>query len=84
MRKLRTDRRNNPTETDNSEPKAAIEPRCLTRDQAATYCAITPGGFSAWVRQDIVPGPIPGTKRWDRRAIDAALDKACGLRDAEA
>ena len=60
------------------------ERRCLTREQAAEYCGLTPEGFSAWQRQGIVPGPIPGTKRWDRKALDAALDRASGLRHAEA
>jgi hypothetical protein len=27
----------------------------------------------------IVLGPIPGTRRWDRKAIDAALDKRSNL-----
>lgn len=62
----------------------AIEPRCLTKDEAAAYCGLTASGFAAWCRQGIVPGPIPGTKRWDRKALDAALDKASGLRHAEA
>ncbi|MFG1381255.1 hypothetical protein [Xanthobacter versatilis] len=61
-----------------------IEPRCLTQQQAAAYCGLTASGFAAWCRQGIVPGPIPGTKRWDRHALDAALDKASGLRHAEA
>lgn len=58
--------------------------RCLTREQAADYCGLTPTGFYAWQRQGIIPGPIPGTKRWDRHALDAALDKASGLRHPEA
>ncbi|MEP9355030.1 hypothetical protein ABLE93_15690 [Xanthobacter sp. KR7-65] len=62
----------------------AIEPRCLTLQQAADYCALTRSGFSAWQRQGLVPGPIPGTNRWDRKALDAALDKASGLREAGA
>ncbi|GLI24561.1 hypothetical protein GGQ86_004258 [Xanthobacter flavus] len=64
------------------KPSPVIEPRCLTLQQAANYCALTRSGFSAWQRQGIVPGPIPGTKRWDRKALDAALDKASGLREA--
>ena len=58
------------------------ERRCFTREQAADYCGLSPEGFAAWQRQGIVPGPIPGTKRWDRKALDAALDKASGLREA--
>jgi hypothetical protein len=27
----------------------------------------------------VVPGPITGTRRWDRKAIDAALDKRSDL-----
>lgn len=60
------------------------ERRCLTREQAAEYCGVSPSGFSAWQRQGLVPGPIPGTNRWDRKALDAALDKASGLREAGA
>lgn len=55
-------------------------PRGLTREQAAEYvgCEST-GAFDAWVRKGIVPGPIPGTHRWDRKAIDRALDRRSGL-----
>lgn len=53
--------------------------RCLTRKQAADLLGLTPSGFSDWVRRRIVPGPIPGTHRWDRKAIDAALDKLGGF-----
>jgi hypothetical protein len=62
------------------EPKnAVILPRGMTREQAATYCGCeSMAAFSNWVRRGIVPGP-PGTHRWDRRAIDAALDRASGL-----
>lgn len=67
---------------DKDIPAPAIEPRRLTLRQAADYCALMPSGFAAWQRQGIVPGPIPGTKRWDRKALDAALDKASGLREA--
>lgn len=66
------------------KPTLAIEPRCLTPRQTAGYCALTRSGFSAWQRQGLVPGPIPGTNRWDRKALDAALDKASGLREAQA
>ena len=56
-----------------------IQPRGLTRDDAAAYCGLTPEGFDGWVKRGIVPGPIPGTQRWDRKAIDVALDRASGL-----
>jgi hypothetical protein len=31
------------------------------------------------VRRGLVPGPLPGTQRWDRKAIDMALDRASGI-----
>jgi hypothetical protein len=56
-----------------------MTPRCFTREQAAEYLGITTSAFADWVRRGIIPGPIPNTHRWDRRAIDAALDKQSGL-----
>jgi predicted DNA-binding transcriptional regulator AlpA len=51
-----------------------ISPRLLTREQAAAYCGVSLTTFAAWVRRGIVPGPVHTTHRWDRKAIDAALD----------
>ncbi|QFR34722.1 hypothetical protein GBB76_17325 [Ancylobacter sp. TS-1] len=51
----------------------------MAKAQAAAYCGLTPSGFSAWVKAGIVPGPIPGTQRYDRKAIDAALDRHSGI-----
>ena len=56
-----------------------IAPRLLTREQAAAYCGLSVHGFSEWVRTGRLPGPIRGTIRWDRKAIDAALDLASGI-----
>src|ERR1700730_2665117 len=56
-----------------------IMPRVLSRDQAAAYCGISARAFSEWVRLGRLPQPIPGTCRWDLRAIDAALDLASGI-----
>ncbi len=54
-------------------------PRGLTRDQAAAYCGCeTTDAFDGWVRRGIVPGPMAGTRRWDRKAIDRALDRLSG------
>lgn len=52
------------------------EPRLLTKAQAAHYCALSCRGFTAWVKLGRLPCPIAGTTRWDRRAIDVALDEA--------
>jgi len=51
-----------------------IAPRLLTREQAAAYCGVGLTTFTAWIRRGIVPGPVHRTHRWDRKAIDAALD----------
>jgi hypothetical protein len=51
-----------------------IAPRLLTREQAAAYCGVGLTTFTAWVRRGIIPGPLPATHRWDKKAIDAALD----------
>ena len=56
-----------------------IAPRLLTREQAAAYCGLSVHGFSQWVKTGRLPGPIRGTTRWDRKAIDAALDQASGI-----
>lgn len=61
-----------------------IEPRCLSREDAAAYAGCDSlSAFSDWIRRGILPGPIPGTHRWDRKAIDASLDRLSGFTDAK-
>jgi hypothetical protein len=56
------------------------EKRSLTKQEAAEYCGCNSlAAFDQWRAKGIVPGPIPGTSRWDRKALDAALDRASGL-----
>lgn len=56
--------------------KSAGQPRGLSGASAAAYAGCkTLAAFRAWVRRGIMPGPIPGTRRYDRRAIDLALDR---------
>jgi predicted DNA-binding transcriptional regulator AlpA len=55
------------------------EPRLLSGADAAAYCGITPATFSKWVSDGTIPKPLPGTRRWDRKAIDLALDKLSGI-----
>jgi len=59
-----------------------IEPRLLNRDDAAAYCGLSTDGFDDWRRRGLLPGPIEGTRRWDRKALDLALDKASGIETA--
>jgi hypothetical protein len=59
---------------------SAVQPRGMTKTDAAAYCGCgSLAAFDDWVRRGIVPGPIPGTHRWDRKAIDMKLDLASGL-----
>lgn len=52
------------------------EPLTLTRQQAAELCGLSPSGFDLWVRRGIVPGPIAGTRRWSRVAIQRSISGA--------
>jgi hypothetical protein len=58
--------------------------RLLTREEAARMCSLSPSGFSRWVAIGKLPGPIPGTRRWDERALNRALDMLSGLSGADA
>ncbi len=58
-------------------------PRLIGRKEAAAYCGISPTCFSMWVASHKMPPAIPGTRKWDKRAIDAKLDEISGLTPAE-
>nr|WP_246562946.1 hypothetical protein [Bradyrhizobium liaoningense] len=52
----------------------------MTKHEAAAYCGCnTLAAFDSWLQKGIVPKAIAGTNRWDRKALDAALDRASGL-----
>jgi hypothetical protein len=36
-------------------------------------CMVSVQTFDRWVREGILPGPIPGTRRWSRLGIERAL-----------
>ena len=70
------------TPADTPQPANALplqSPRLLTKQQAAAYCAVTPETFDDYRRRGMVPDPISGTNRWDRKLIDLWLDKASGI-----
>ena len=54
-------------------------PRLLTRQQAAAYCSVSLETFDDYRRRGIVPDPVTGTARWDRKLIDLWLDRASGI-----
>lgn len=54
-------------------------PRLINRKEAAVYCGIAESTFSMWVANQKMPRAVPGTRKWDKRAIDAKLDEISGL-----
>jgi hypothetical protein len=56
----------------------SAEPRLMSGADAAAYCGVTHVTFSKWVAAGAMPKPVVG-RRWDRKAIDLALDKASGI-----
>lgn len=54
-------------------------PRLIGRREAAAYCGIGESTFSLWVATHKMPPSVPGTRKWDKRAIDARLDEISGL-----
>ncbi len=58
--------RANPQANDNWPP-------VLTRCEAAKMCTISVQTFDSWVRKGVLPGPIPGTRRWSRYTIERCL-----------
>jgi hypothetical protein len=48
----------------------------MSGPDVAAYLGLTPAAFHKWVAEGRIPKPLPGTRRWDRKAIDLALDNA--------
>lgn len=51
------------------------EPRLMSKKCAADYLGICTRTFDVWRLSGKIPGPIDGTKRWDRKALDITLDR---------
>lgn len=54
-------------------------PRLIGRKESAAYLGIAESTFSCWLSTHKMPPPIPGTRKWDKRAIDAKLGDISGL-----
>ena len=55
-------------------------PRGMTKAEAIAYVGCkTESAFDRWRKLGIICGPIPGTRRWDRVALDRSLDAVQGL-----
>ncbi|EIZ85459.1 hypothetical protein WYO_1825 [Methylobacterium sp. GXF4] len=65
------------------DPAPKHLPRVLSKADAAAYCALTEKGFDQWVKTGKLPRAMKGTRRWDKVAIDYAIDRMSGVsRDA--
>jgi hypothetical protein len=53
-----------------------MTPRLLSREQLLKLLNISSSTFARWRAAGLLPDPLPGTKRWDRLAIERALDRA--------
>lgn len=58
-----------------------LDPRGLTRKEAAEYCGLPPTTFDRRVEEGLLPGPMfPGRCRvWDRVALDRAMNALSGI-----
>lgn len=65
------------------EAAAPLAPRILAKGQAAAYCGLTEPGFDSWVKTGKLPRAMKGTRRWDKVALDLALDRLSGIGDAK-
>ncbi len=57
--------------------------RMISRAEAAKYCGVSLQTFSRWVHAGIMPKALPGTARWDRRALDQRIDILSGVTASE-
>ncbi|WP_158626139.1 hypothetical protein [Arsenicitalea aurantiaca] len=57
------------------------ERRVLNRKEAASYVGVSVAYFSQLVRDKQLPASLPlgSVQRWDRAALDAAIDQLSGL-----
>lgn len=75
----RKQNKNKELEISYNESSVESAARLLTRSQAASYCNVSTATFSRWIANGMLPPAIFNTNRWDRRAIDSALDRLSGI-----
>lgn len=67
----------------NSQHAFAPQSRLQSKAGICAYLGhISPTTYDAWQAKGIVPGPVPGTARYDVRQHDHVLDAKLGLRPA--
>jgi len=57
------------------------QPRLMRRLEVMAYLGIGSSTLYRWIDEGRIPKPLPGTERWDRIALDAALDKVAGIKN---
>lgn len=73
---MATDRNEN---SDLIYPSRGGSKRLLSGPEVAEYLGVSSSTVRSWVLRGLLPGCLEGTRKWDRRAIDAALDRKAGL-----
>ena len=53
--------------------------RMKTREAMAADLGLSLTTFDNWVKDGTLPGPLNGKRKWDSKAVHAALDRASGL-----
>ncbi|TJW02186.1 MAG: hypothetical protein E5W97_21600 [Mesorhizobium sp.] len=66
----------------------ALQPkdrRVFSRTEAASFVGASVGYFNKLVDLGLMPKPLPlpGVKRWDVRALEAALDGLSGISESQ-
>ena len=56
-----------------------MTPRLMSPRDTCRYLGICQSTLRLWVQSGRIPGPIDGTTRYDREAIDRALDRQSGI-----
>lgn len=55
-------------------------PRLVTKERICEYLGqISSATYDKWHSRGLVPGPVPGTNRYDVRQHDLILDQKLGL-----
>lgn len=64
----------------------ASDRRVYNRNEAASYVGVSPGHFRSLVAEGTLPPPLPlpGVRRWDKAALDRALDRLSGVPSEQA
>jgi len=57
------------------------QPRLMRRLEVMAYLGIGSSTLYRWIDEGRIPGPLPGSERWHRGAVDEALDKWAGIKN---